>query len=300
MSVPKVIVIGGPTATGKTDIAIELALLFNGEIINADSRQVYTGLDIGSAKVTKEEMKGVPHHLLDIANPATEVFSVAEFKKEAQIVIEDILHRKKIPIICGGTGFYIDTLVYNQHLPEIKANEILRKELETYNTEELYRMINDRDPRRAQDIDPHNKVRLIRSLEIIDALGEVPETSTESIYDLLYVCLELDKETHIKYIEKRINSRMEQGMLNEVISLHKQGVSYETLERFGLEYRCLAYILQGKMSPKDALHELFVRTKKFVKRQYTWFRKNKDILWFHPIEQKEELINTVHSFLNKQ
>jgi len=300
MSVPKVIVIGGPTATGKTDIAIELALLFNGEIINADSRQVYTGLDIGSAKVTKEEMKGVPHHLLDIANLATEVFSVAEFKKEAQIVIEDILHRKKIPIICGGTGFYIDTLVYNQHLPEIKANEILRKELETYNTEELYRMINDRDPRRAQDIDPHNKVRLIRSLEIIDALGEVPETSTESIYDLLYVCLELDKETHIKYIEKRINSRMEQGMLNEVISLHKQGVSYETLERFGLEYRYLAYILQGKMSPKDALHELFVRTKKFVKRQYTWFRKNKDILWFHPIEQKEELINTVHSFLNKQ
>lgn len=300
MHLPKVIVIGGPTATGKTDIAIELALLFNGEIVNADSRQVYRGLDIGSAKVRTQEMKGVPHHLLDVADPATEQFSVAEYQKQAQHVLAEIVSRNTIPIICGGTGFYIDTVIYHQQFPEIAPNPKLRDELDGYTSEELFAILTKKDSRRARQIDPHNKVRLIRALEIIEVLGSVPESSRHTPYDVLYLCLELDKETHYQYIEERIHTRMEQGMLEEVINLHKQGVSYETLERFGLEYRYLAYVLQNKMSKEDALRELAMKTKSFVKRQYTWFKKHEDIIWFDPRHEKDALITTVRSFLDNQ
>lgn len=300
MKRPQIIVVGGPTATGKTDIAIDIALLHNGEVINADSRQVYRGLDIGSAKVTKIEMRDVLHHLLDVADPKDEVFSVAEYKKQAQKCIEDILKRGKLPIICGGTGFYIDTLVYNQSIPEVKENPKLRAELETKSTEELYSLIEAKDPKRAHSIDPHNKVRLIRALEIIEALGEVPEQKKDEWYDVLYLCLELDKETHHNIIEDRITKRMKQGMLEEVKDLHQGGVSFETLERFGLEYRYLAYILQEKMTQEESLLELASQTKKFAKRQYTWFKRNNEVKWYNTLFEKDELFDELEKFLSKK
>ena len=167
---PKIIVICGPTATGKTSLAIDLAQQFDGEIISADSRQVYQGLDIGSAKVTKEEMRNIPHHMIDVADPRNR-YSVAEYKEEAQKIIDEIISNKKLPIICGGTGMYIDALVFNHSFPEVPENKPLRAKLETKSTEELFTLLLSRDSRRAKSIDKHNKVRLIKNIFFIKYLS---------------------------------------------------------------------------------------------------------------------------------
>jgi tRNA dimethylallyltransferase len=164
-SMKPIIIICGPTATGKSALAVELAKQFNGEVISADSRQVYTGLDIGSAKITHEEMQGIPHHLIDVAHPNT-IFTVADFQKNAQEKIADIHARGKMPIICGGTGMYIDAVIYNTTFPEVIANPGLRKELEKYSAEELFEQLQNLDPDRATEIDSQNPVRLIRAIEI--------------------------------------------------------------------------------------------------------------------------------------
>jgi tRNA dimethylallyltransferase len=296
----KVIVVAGPTATGKTNIAIDLALQYNGEVISADSRQVYRGLDIGSAKVTKEEMRGVPHYMLDVAEP-THRYSVAEYQAEARKYIEDIINRGKVPIICGGTGFYIDSIIYDQSFPDVPPNEELRKKLEQKDVEELFELLQTKDPNRASTIDPHNKVRLVRALEITEALGSVPkQNEKQDYYDILYLCLELERETHFDLIDTRIEQRIEQGMLDEVQNLHNQGVSYEQLESFGLEYRYLSFILQGLVSEEEGLAKLSSETKKFVKRQYTWFRKNPKVQWFNTLFEKEALMKQVATFLSER
>lgn len=300
MNTQKLIVITGPTATGKTSLAIELAQKYSGEVISADSRQVYRGLDIGSAKVTAKEMKGVPHHLLDVADPQ-EVFSVSDYKKQGRIAINTIVDNQHLPIICGGTGFYIDALVYDHEFPQVPANSELRKELNERSVEDLYEELLQKDARRAQDIGMHNKVRLIRALEIYEELGYVPEINHEytSSYDILYICLKRERESHFADIDARITERLEQGMLEEVRTLYKNGVSWERLESFGLEYRYLAQHLQGKISLQEAIEILSQETKKFVKRQYTWFRKNPQVLWFDPVTQRKEILNTVNEFLEK-
>lgn len=297
---PKIIVIAGPTATGKTSLAIKLAKKYSGEVISADSRQVYQGLDIGSAKVTTEEMNDIPHHLLDVANP-DEVFSVSDFKHLGHKAITDILQRGNIPIICGGTGFYIDSLIYNHHLPEVPANYELREQLEKYSCEELYTQLQEKDPRRADEIDINNKIRIIRALEIYEALGYIPENevSYESEYDVLYLVLNRERESHFQGIDQRITQRLKQGMLEEVKDLHNSGISWERLEAFGLEYRYLAQHLQGKLSLDEAIKVLSSETKKFVKRQYTWFKKNPHVLWFDPVTQKNEILASIDEFLNK-
>jgi tRNA dimethylallyltransferase len=172
----KILIICGPTATGKSAFAVELAKQFDGEVISADSRQVYKGLDIGSAKIPVEEMQGVPHHLIDIADPH-DYFSVSDFQKCAQEKINEIHARGKLPIICGGTGMYIDAVVYNTQFPEVPPNELLRAELMNFTTDELYEKLQNLDPDRANNIDSKNKVRLIRAIEIATALAPVPKIS---------------------------------------------------------------------------------------------------------------------------
>jgi len=169
----KVLIILGPTASGKSDLAVQLAKKFKGEVISADSRQVYKGLDIGTGKITKKEMRGVPHHLLDVANPK-KYFSVSDYKKLALLSLRYIETKKKLPIICGGTGFYIDALIGKINLPEVPPNKALRKKLEKLSAEKLYKMLLKKDSRRAKEIDPRNKVRVIRALEIVETLGKVP------------------------------------------------------------------------------------------------------------------------------
>jgi len=234
---PKILVIVGPTASGKTSLSIELSKQFNGEVISADSRQVYRGLDIGSAKVTKGEMDGVPHHLLDIADPK-DTYNASDFKRDAEIAISDILSRGILPIICGGTFFYIDALLNKVSLPEVKPDEILRAKLEEKSADELLTILEKLDPVRAGNIEKNNKRRLVRAIEIATTLGTVPPPQTvDSPYDVLTVGLEVDMQTHGDILKKRIEERLSTGMVEEVENLINAGVTHDKLDSFGLEYR---------------------------------------------------------------
>lgn len=269
---PKIIVVCGPTATGKSDKAVSLAIEKNGEIISADSRQVYKGLDIGSGKITKKETRQVPHYMLDVASPLR-TYSVAQFQKKATKAIANILKRNKTPILCGGTGFYIDALIYGTNFPQVKSNPTLRKKLSEKTSEELFTLLREQDPERAKEIDRHNKVRLIRALEIIENLGKVPMVTKECKYDVEWVYLDFPDEILKERIHKRLLKRMKQGMVQEASKLHKEGLSFKRMESLGLEYRYLALLLQNKISKKEFLEQLESAIWHYAKRQRTWFKK---------------------------
>jgi tRNA dimethylallyltransferase len=269
---PKIIVVCGPTATGKSNKAVEIALAQNGEIISADSRQVYKGLDIGSGKITEEEMQGIPHHLIDIADPR-EVFSVEEFVEQGKKAIEEILNKGKLPIICGGTGFYINALVYDIQFPQVFPNESLRKELEPYSLEQLQQRLKQLDPERYEDIDIKNPVRLIRAIEIAEALGKVPHLEQNSLYEIEWVYLDFPDEILKERIYKRLINRLENGMLEEAQKLHESGLSFERMKQLGLEFRYEAMHLLGEITYEDMIEQLNSKIWQFVKRQRTWFKK---------------------------
>ena len=285
----KIIVVCGPTATGKSDYAVVLAKNppagGRGEIISADSRQVYKDLDIGSGKVPRDRRpptnhllkttyfyKGVPHHLLDVANPKR-VFSVARYQKLADKAIGDILKRGKVPIICGGTGFYIDALVYDQSLPQVKPDKTLRKQLEKLSVEELAKKLESLDADRFETIDTKNKVRLIRAIEIATALGSVPKTTRIKKYDVQWHYLDFPDDILKERIHIRLLKRMKTGMVAEVERLHAESVPWKRLESLGLEYRYLALFLQGKLSKTEMLTQLESAIWHYAKRQRTWFKK---------------------------
>ena len=278
----KLIAIVGPTASGKSDLAVFLAKKFNGEIISADSRQVYKYMDIGTGKITKKEMGGIPHHMLDVAHPIRQ-FTVAQFKKKTEKIIKDIQGRGKVPILAGGTGFYIDAVVYDIEFPKVKANTELRKKLRSYTTEELFKMLKKKDSRRAKTIQKGNKRRLIRALEIIEELGEVPQIDIhnyKSKYDVLIIGIKIDKELLHERIEKRLDARFGQGMIAEVKKLREEiGVSWRRLEKFGLEYRWIALYLQDKISKDEMREGLYRDIKRYARRQMVWFKRNPDIKW---------------------
>ncbi len=268
----RLIVICGPTATGKSDYAVALAKDINGEVISADSRQVYKGLDIGSGKITKKEMRGIPHHLLDVAN-AKRVFSVARYKKMADKAIQTILKKGKTPIMVGGTGFYIDAVVFDQQLPAVKANPALRKKLEKKPLDELQIQLQALDAERYADIDTKNKVRLIRAIEVATALGKVPKTQKFAQYDVQWIYLDFPDEVLKQRIHERLLKRMRKGMVKEVQRLHHEGVTWSRLEALGLEYRFIALYLQKKLSMASMLSQLETASWHYAKRQRTWFKK---------------------------
>jgi tRNA dimethylallyltransferase len=281
---PKILVVCGPTAVGKSDLAVDLALKFNGEVVSADSRQVYTGLDIGSGKITTAEMKGVPHYLLNIADPKKARYTVDDFKRDGETAIADIISRGKLPIICGGTGFYIDALVKGEIFPNVPPNQALRKKLATKTAEALMKEITKLDPRRAKALDPYNKVRIIRAIEIARALGSVPKIKTKKKYDVVSIGLTLDRPKIHSRIHTRLLKRMDTGMVQEIAKLHKKGVPWKRLEAFGLEYRYLALYLQKKLSKEEMLAKLESEIVAYSKRQMQWFKMNKEIQWFKPGE----------------
>jgi len=277
---PKILVVLGPTSSGKSDVAVSLAKKFNGEIISADSRQVYKGMDLGTGKITKKEMLGVPHHLLDVANPKT-IFSVEKYKKLAEKKIEEIIKKNKTPIICGGTGFYIDSIVKNILLPQVKPNKKLRKELENKSAEYLYKTLQKLSPSRAQNIDAKNKVRLIRAIEIAKVLGEIPEIKElPSKYEFILIGIDLPDEVLKERIKIRLQKRLKAGMLKEVQNLNKNGVSWKRLESFGLEYRNCALFLQNKITKEQMIQNIEKESFQYVKRQRTWFKREKKVMWF--------------------
>jgi len=294
---PKLIVICGQTATGKSDLAVLVAKKWNGEVVSADSRQVYRGLDLGSGKITQEEMGGVPHHMLDVCDPK-ETYSVSLYKKQAISVIEDIISRGKLPILVGGTGQYIEAIVDNPSFPEVAPNLALRALLEDMTTPELLSLLESKDARRASEMDTNNRHRIIRALEIYDALGTIPlATKGEGLFDTLSIGLFLDKQTLQEKIEKRIEKRIAQGMIEEVRELNKKGLSWQRLESFGLEYQHIAEYLQGKKTHEEMLYILAIKIRQFAKRQLTWFRRDNRVHWFDPTEQ-EGIFKTIEEFLD--
>jgi len=297
ISLPKILVLLGPTATGKSDLAVELAHKFNGEIISADSRQVYVGLNIGTGKITAEEMKGVHHHLLDIANPRIR-FGVIQWKNRAKAAIADIVSRGKLPIICGGTGFYIQTLIDNLDFPDIGVDEDGQRELENKSSDELFAELQILDSRRSAEIDPSNKRRVARAILIARQLGSVPPvTVQESQYDALFIGLTLPDSELKKRINARLIKRIETSMIEEAQKLYSDGLSYERMEELGLEYKYIAHYLQNKISRDQLVEILTAKIWQYARRQKTWFKRNKQIHWFSPTE-KEKIDSLVLSFLS--
>lgn len=298
MKKPKVLVIVGPTASGKTGLGIALAKRFHGEVISADSRQVYRGLDLGSGKVTKEEMDEVPHHMLDVVDPKT-VYTVNEYVHDARSILADIHQRGLTPLVVGGSLFYVDALLGRVSLPKVPPNDTLRRELDSMSTEELLVYLKKHDPRRANEIDKNNRRRLIRAIEISAELGSVPLPYSEPLYDALILGIEIEKEKLKENIHTRLITRIEKGMVEEVENLHKNGLSYDRLESLGLEYRYVAQHLRGELPYCELITRLETKIYQFAKRQMTWLKRDAEIVWV----KKDELASIekrVKEFLDSE
>ncbi len=278
-SSPLVIAIVGPTASGKSGLAIALAKKLGGEVISADSRQVYKGLDIGTGKVTKKEMGGVPHHLLDITSPKKQL-SVEEWKKRAEKTLAGIHARGKVTIVCGGTGLYVDSLLRGLSFPEVPPNVTLRKALEKQSPSTLFDMLKKLDPRRASEIDQHNPRRLIRAIEIAKALGKVPTKAIVTPpYHTVWIGLHPTDTVLRNNIHVRLLARMKAGMVREAQKLHTGGLSYKRMRELGLEYRFLADLLEKKLTRIEMIPALEQAIRQYAKRQRTWWKKYTDIHW---------------------
>lgn len=299
MALPKLIVILGPTACGKSGLGVTLAKQHNGEIVSADSRQVYRGLDLGTGKIMPAEMEGVPHHLLDVVEPG-EQYSVARFQSDAYAAIDDILSRDRLPFLVGGTGLYLRAVAEGYVFHEAPPDPALRAELEALPTEELREKLT----RRGVELDTdcfNNRPRLVRLLEK-SLNGEDPhaEAERDPRYDVLTLGVGYPRETVCRRIDDRLRARIEAGMPDEVANLRKDGVSDEFLDGLGLEYRYILRYLTGELPNVDALEEELGRAiKRFAKRQVSWFKKDKDVHWLDmsgdPVGEANALIE---AFLN--
>lgn len=289
-----IVAIVGPTASGKTSLSVQLAKRFNGEIISADSRQVYRGMDIGTGKVTKREMRGVLHHLLDVADPR-QTFTAAHYQKLGKKIIKGILTRGKLPIVVGGTGFYVDSLLYDYALPSVKPNRALRRKLEKQSVEKLFAKLKKIDPRRAKNIDRHNPRRLIRALEIVLATGK-PVPSREIVlvrkteYPVLKIGINPKPDILKKNIAKRLHKRLRRGMIREVEHLRKIGVSSQRLDAFGLEYRYVSRYLRGLITRKEMIAAIEKESWDYAKRQMTWFKRDSSICWVNDVKKTPAIV----------
>jgi len=286
----KLAVVLGPTASGKSALAVLLAKKFNGEVISADSRQVYKGLDIGSGKITKKEMAGIPHYLLDVASPKRR-FTVSQYRKLALKAIQNILARNKLPILCGGTAFYIYALIDGLMIPQVAPDWRLRLILEKETTEKLYQRLKKLDCQRAKTIDKYNRRRLIRALEIIIKTRKpVPELKFQPLpYSILILGIKKTRGELGRLIRKRLLKRLKQGMVAETKNLRKSGLSWKRLEEFGLEYRYASQYLQKKISHREMIEKIQKESEQFAKRQMTWFKRDKRIQWVKNKKEAEEL-----------
>lgn len=283
---PCIIAVVGPTATGKTNVAIMLAEELNGEIISADSRQVYRGLDIGTDKISEEKKRGIPHHLIDVAD-TTEHFTAADFRDMARNAAAEIQKREHVPIIAGGTGFYIDAFVGRAHLPDVPPNPELRAKLEQKSAEELFEELRAKTPERAQTIDPHNKRRLIRALEIYNSLGHIPTAENTEQYEVCWIGLDRDDAELYERIQKRAEEQLTEGLLSEIATLEQRALPEERWREFGFEYTVGRKYHHNEISLEEAVRELTEQNWQYARRQRTYFRANTDITWFHPSSHED-------------
>ena len=282
------IILTGPTAVGKTDLSIQLAKAINGEIISADSMQVYRHMDIGSAKVTPEEMDGVPHHLIDVLEPEEE-FNVVVFQKLAKEALTGIYEREHIPIIVGGTGFYIQALLYDIDFTENDGDTAIRRELEklaqTQGAGCLHQMLQEIDPESAAAIHQNNVKRVIRAIEFYRQTGKKislhneQEREKQSPYQFLYYVLDTDRKTLYERIDRRVDLMMEHGLVDEVKHLADMGCTRDMVSMQGLGYKEILDYLSGEISLEEAVYILKRDTRHFAKRQITWFKRERDVRW---------------------
>lgn len=292
----KILIIGGPTAVGKTDLSIEAALLLNGEIVSADSMQIYRYMDIGSAKPTPEERSRVPHHLVDEIDPA-QSFSVFEYQKRARAAIEDIFSRGKTPVIAGGTGLYVNSLIYNMDFSERPDDNSFRKEMEALaereGTEALHRLLAGKDPEAGKRIHPNNTKKIIRALEILEEGQERVKSFEESFvknedYDRCLIGLTRDREELYDRINRRVDILIEAGLVDEVQSLKGMGLTEDDISMKGIGYKEVFSYLHGEYDLEEAVRIIKRNTRHYAKRQLTWFRRYDDIHWINLSEVSHE------------
>lgn len=298
------IILTGPTAVGKTETSIQLAKKIGGEIISADSMQVYKGMDIGTAKIKTEEMDGVPHYLVDCLEPDEE-FNVMIFQEKAKQYIEDIYRRRKIPIIVGGTGFYIQSVLYDIHFTKNQEPDGYREQLAKLAREKgeeyLHNKLKEIDADSAKVIHPHNVKRVIRALEYYHFTGEPfsvhnkRERKNESPYTFLYVVLNMEREILYERINRRVDKMMAEGLKEEVEQLLLKGYSNDLVSMQGLGYKELIPALKNECSMEEAVYRLKRDTRHFAKRQLTWFRREKDVFMLEKTENTsvEETVNKI-------
>jgi tRNA dimethylallyltransferase len=311
---PKIILLIGQTASGKTQTAIKLAKEINGEVISADSRQVYKGLDIGSDKISKDGMQGVSHHLIDVMCPLTDTYTVSNFVRDASKAIAEIISRGKVPIVAGGTMLYIDALMGKVTVPEVAPDHALRAELSKRSAESLFNELKAKDPRRAammvtegQDA---NLRRLVRALEVVASLGAVPNvaelSAVESPYDALWLGLTNEPKVQKEKINKRNAQMLEKGLVDEVQQLKDAGVSQKQFDTFGFEYKYPAMYLAGipiieeeEPTMEQVLMKMNSGTWRYAKKQRAWWNERDEISWY-----KYTVFDKIHSkatnFLEKK
>ena len=301
------LILTGPTAVGKTDLSIALAKKINGAVISADSMQVYRGMDIGSAKVTREEMQGVPHYLIDVLNPEDE-FHVVRFQEMAKSALQEIYAKKQIPIIAGGTGFYIQALLYDIDFTEQDEDTELRAHFaalaKEHGNEYLHEMLRRVDPASAKIIHANNVKRTIRALEYFEKTGQTiskhneQERAKESPYDFLYFVL-TDERAHLyERIDHRVDLMLEAGLVDEVKCLREQGCHKGMVSMQGLGYKEILSWLDGEISYEEAIYLLKRDTRHFAKRQLTWFRRERDVIWLNKCDYDYEDSRILEEILN--
>jgi tRNA dimethylallyltransferase len=299
----KLLVIGGPTAVGKTDLSIKLAQKLNGEIISADSMQIYKYMDIGSAKVTTEEMNGIPHHLIDVIDPDVP-FSVADFKEYGNKALDEILSKGKLPIISGGTGLYINSLTCNMTFTEAEKDEEYRKYLEALAIEKgneyIHEMLKECDPVSYKEIHPNNRKRVIRALEVFKLTNKpfsafnAGEDFYNSDYDVYYYVLTMDREKLYNRINMRVDIMMEKGLLEECIKLKDMGYTSDMQSMQGIGYKEILYYLEGKISLEEAVNMIKQGSRNYAKRQLTWFRRDTRCVFIDKdIMDDEEILDKI-------
>ena len=306
MQKEKVIVICGPTASGKTALSIELAKQINGEIVSADSMQIYKDMDIGTAKPTQEEKQGIKHYLIDFVSP-DERYSVADYKQDAKKAIREILKKGKVPIIVGGTGLYVDSLIYEIEYPNIefdeKYREKLEKEVEENGLEELYEKAKEIDNEAIQKISKNDKKRILRILEIYHATGknkteqEKESRKKEVEYDYKVFALKWDREMLYERINKRVDIMLEQGLIEEVKSIYEKYNKFPTAMQ-GLGYKEVVEYLENKTTKEEMIEKIKQETRRYAKRQMTWFKKNKQTIWLNAEDEIQNNIKIILEGLN--
>ncbi|CAH1192667.1 tRNA dimethylallyltransferase [Paenibacillus auburnensis] len=306
----KVLVLLGPTAVGKTRLSLELAAAYNAEIISGDSMQVYRGMDIGTAKITTAEMKGIPHHLIDIHDPE-DAYSAAEFQEQGKRLIEEISARGKLPFIVGGTGLYIESLCYGFRFSEAVADEAFRSEqdafAEEHGAEALHARLAAVDPDSAARLHPNDRRRIIRALEIhhqtkVTLSAAQADQKKESPYELCLIGLTMDRKILYKRIEDRIDQMLEQGLIQEVQGLLDKGYNRSLVSLQGLGYKEIAAYLAGELTQEEAVTLLKRDTRRFAKRQLSWFRHMKEIQWIEDFNEQNYAENLVkiHEIISRR